>query len=93
MILAVFAFLNSSKVESEHVDNLLVIGPINAFNSWKEEFKQVFGNKKQLEVIDCQSSKNFDFDLSGTGKRSNLVLVNYESLTKIQRQVAGIAVN
>ena len=82
MILAVFAFLNSSKVESEHVDNLLVICPINAFNSWKEEFKQVFGNKKQLEVIDCQSSKNFDFDLSLNWKTSNLVLVNYESLTK-----------
>ena len=82
MILAVFAFLNSSKVESEHVDNLLVICPINAFNSWKEEFKQVFGNKKQLEVIDCQSSKDFAFDLSLNWKISNLVLVNYESLTK-----------
>lgn len=82
MILAVFAFLNSSKVESEHVDNLLVICPINAFNSWKEEFKQVFGNKKQLEVIDCQSSKDFDYDLSLNWKTSNLVLVNYESLIK-----------
>ena len=82
MILAVFAFLNSSKVESEHVDNLLVICPINAFNSWKEEFKQVFGNKKQLEVIDCQSSKDFDYDLSLNWKTSNLILVNYESLTK-----------
>ena len=82
MILAVFAFLNSKKVESEHVDNLLVICPINAFNSWKEEFKQVFGNKKRLEVIDCQSSKNFDFDLSLNWKTSNLILVNYESLTK-----------
>lgn len=82
MILAVFAFLNSSKVESEHVDNLLVICPINAFNSWKEEFKQVFGNKKLLEVIDCQSSKDFAFDLSLNWKISNLVLVNYESLAK-----------
>jgi len=82
MILAVFAFLNSSKVESEHVDNLLVICPINAFNSWKEEFKQVFGNKKQLEVIDCQSSNNFAFDLSLNWETSNLVLVNYESLKK-----------
>ena len=82
MILAVFAFLNSLKVESEHVDNLLVVCPINAFNSWKEEFKQVFGNKKQLEVIDCQSSKDFAFDLSLKWKISNLVLVNYESLTK-----------
>lgn len=82
MILAVFAFLNSSKVESEHVDNLLVICPINAFNSWKEEFKQVFGKKKQLEVIDCQSSKDFAFDLSLNWKISNLVLVNYESLAK-----------
>ena len=87
MILAVFAFLNSSKVESEHVDNLLVICPINAFNSWKEEFKQVFGNKKQLEVIDCQSSKNFDFDLSLNWKTSNLVLVNYESLTKYKEKL------
>ena len=82
MILAVFAFLNSSRVESEHVDNLLVICPINAFNSWKEEFKQVFGNKKLLEVIDCQSSKDFAFDLSLNWKISNLVLVNYESLAK-----------
>ena len=82
MILAVFAFLNSLKVKSEHVDNLLVICPINAFNSWKEEFKQVFGNKKQLEVIDCQSSKDFAFDLSLNWKISNLVLVNYESLAK-----------
>lgn len=82
MILAVFAFLNSSQVENEHVDNLLVICPINAFNSWKEEFKQVFGNKKRLEVIDCQSSKDFAFDLSLNWKTSNLVLVNYESLTK-----------
>ncbi|VTT24258.1 SNF2-related protein [Streptococcus gordonii] len=82
MILAVFAFLNSSRVENEHVDNLLVICPINAFNSWKEEFKQVFGNKKRLGVIDCQSSKDFAFDLSLNWKTSNLVLVNYESLTK-----------
>ena len=87
MILAVFAFLNSSKVESEHVDNLLVICPINAFNSWKEEFKQVFGNKKQLEVIDCQSSKDFDYDLSLNWKTSNLVLVNYESLTKYKEKL------
>ena len=82
MILAVFAFLNSSKVESEHVDNLLVICPINAFNSWKEEFKQVFGEKKRLKVVDCQNSKDFSFDLSVSWKTSNLILVNYESLTK-----------
>lgn len=79
--------MNSSKVESEHVDNLLVICPINAFNSWKEEFKQVFGNKKQLEVIDCQSSKDFDYDLSLNWKTSNLVLVNYESLTKYKEKL------
>lgn len=82
MILAVFAFLNSLKVETEHVDNLLVICPINAFNSWKEEFKQVFGEKKCLKVVDCQNSKDFAFDLSVSWKTSNLILVNYESLTK-----------
>lgn len=84
MILAVFAFLNSKKVKDEHVDKILVISPINAFNSWKEEFQTVFGSKKTLRVIDCQSSKDFYRDLTINWKTSNLVLINYESLNRYE---------
>ncbi|WP_061911341.1 SNF2-related protein [Streptococcus cristatus] len=90
MILAVFAFLNSSMVKNEHVDNLLVVCPINAFNSWKEEFKQVFGDKKRLDVIDCQSSNDFSFDLSLHWKTANLILVNYESLPKYKVKLQSL---
>lgn len=87
MILAVFAFLNSSKAQSEYVDKLLVISPINAFNSWKEEFLKVFGDKKKLSSIDSQSSQDFNYDLDVNWKVKNLVLVNYESLPKYEQKL------
>lgn len=83
MILGVFAYLNRIGVpETERVNRMLVISPINAFESWKREFKAVFGNKKKLELIDCQSSEDFVYDLNLNWGISNLVLVNYESLPK-----------
>lgn len=84
MILAVFAFLNSKEVKDEHVDKLLVISPINAFNSWKEEFQTVFYGKKPLRSVDCQSSKDFNRDLTINWRTSNLVLINYESLSRYE---------
>lgn len=87
MILAVFAFLNSKEAQDEYVDKLLVISPINAFNSWKEEFQTVFGDKKELKSIDSQNSKNFNHDLSICWGVTNLVLVNYESLSKYEQKL------
>lgn len=43
MLLGVFAYLNRKEVEkNEKIDRILVISPINAFDSWKREFKAVF---------------------------------------------------
>lgn len=83
MILGVFAYLNRLGIqENERIDRLLVVCPLNAFDSWKIEFKKVFGKKKSLKSIDTQTSKDFDYDLSVNWGVSNLVLVNYESLPK-----------
>ena len=83
MLLGVFAFLNRKDVSSnERIDRMLVISPINAFESWKREFKEVFGNKKILKSIDTQSSLDFELELFTNWGVSNLVLVNYESLPK-----------
>ena len=83
MILGVFAYLNRLGIqENERIDRLLVVCPLNAFDSWKIEFKKVFGKKKLLKSIDTQTSKDFDYDLSVNWGVSNLVLVNYESLPK-----------
>lgn len=83
MVLGVFAYLNREDAQNnEKIDRLLVVSPLNAFDSWKKEFKAVFGNKKVLRLIDSQTSKDFRHDLTINWGVSNLVLVNYESLPK-----------
>ncbi|SKC67895.1 Superfamily II DNA or RNA helicase, SNF2 family [[Eubacterium] yurii] len=83
MVLGVFAYLNRFDVsDNERIDRILVVCPLNAFDSWKREFKEVFGTKKTLKAIDTQSSSDFNYDLLVSWKVSNLVLVNYESLPK-----------
>lgn len=83
MVLGVFAYLNRESVpNNEKIDRLLVVSPLNAFDSWKREFEAVFGNKKELRSIDSQTSSDFSYDLSINWGVSNLVLVNYESLPK-----------
>lgn len=91
MILGVFAFLNRvAATENERVDRILVVSPINAFDSWKREFKAVFGEKKQLRSIDCQSSNDFKYQLNTDWGISNLVLVNYESLPSYVDQLKQV---
>ncbi|USQ68503.1 SNF2-related protein [Companilactobacillus allii] len=93
MILGVFAYLNRDKIQSEEkINRILVISPINAFQSWKREFKSVFGNhseKKRLVCIDTQDL-NFDGDIRRNWNKSNLVLVNYESLEKYMDQLKDL---
>jgi len=82
MCLGVFAYLNRMHTQSEFTDKILVISPINAFESWKSEFKTVFGNKKPLRCLDSQESSDFNNDLNLSWNVANLILVNYESLQK-----------
>lgn len=81
MLLGVFAYLNRDDTsKSEKIERMLVISPINAFNSWEREFKEVFREKKELKSINSQSSNNFEDSLNINWGVSNLVLINYESL-------------
>lgn len=88
MILGVFAYLNREETnKNEKIDRILVVSPISAFESWRHEFKQVFGDKKKLKSIDSQSTGNFQELLNLKWKVSNLVLVNYESLPKYYQTI------
>ena len=81
MILGVFAYLNRQGAQSnERIDRMLVVSPINAFDSWQREFRAVFGKKKELKSIDTQSFRDFEHQLNVSWSVSNLVLVNYEAL-------------
>lgn len=90
MLLGVFAYLNRPETqENEKIERILVISPINAFDSWRREFKAVFGDKKPLISIDAQN-KEFKDQLQTDWGISNLILVNYESLPSVTEQLKHV---
>lgn len=86
MIYGTYAYLSSKEINQ--VQQLIVIGPKNSFLSWKDEFKNVFG--RAPKVIDVHAS-NFKSDIFVKNINSaDLILVNYESLKKYQRDLMRI---
>lgn len=80
MLLGVFAYLNSKQISQ--VDRILVVSPINAFMSWRDEFKSVFGNNKQLLDVSVHDENINEISLRAQWGEKNLILVNFESLPK-----------
>ena len=88
MIYGVFAYLNSSAINA--VDRIIMIGPKNSFLSWKLEFMENFGNKKELRLLDIhdEDAPILQLEINSLGK--NLILINYESLQKYERILCEI---
>lgn len=84
IVYGAFAYLNANYINK--VNKIVMVGPINSFMSWKDEFFENFGNKKKLMVIDIQDplmantliAKKQKLKLDGDD--ANLILINYESL-------------
>lgn len=91
MLLGVFAYLNSFQV-GQPIERILVICPKNAFDPWRIEFKNVFGNKKELK---CNSTENINQrnELENIWFNSNLILINYESLPKYEGTLVKLLKN
>jgi len=88
MMFGTFAYLSSDQVDT--IDKIVMIGPKNSFKSWKDEFKEVFGSKRELKVLDTHS-KNFRPEmLSKNVNDYNLMLFNYESLFKYKNLLKKI---
>lgn len=88
MVYGSFAYLNSPEVNK--ADKIVMIGPKNSFLSWKLEFKENFGNKKELSVLDIHEEEVADVHLRLNGANKNLILINYESLGKYESALSDI---
>ena len=51
---------------------------------WKLEFKENFGDKKELHVLDIHHEDEAEVQIRLNGANKNLILVNYESLPKYE---------
>ena len=78
MVYGTFAYLSSKEINK--VSKIVMIGPKNSFLSWKQEFYNVFGNKRNLKVLDIHS-KSFSSEMMYKNiSQYNLFLINYEAL-------------
>lgn len=94
MLLGVFAYLNS-KQKGEVIKRILVVSPINAFLSWKDEFQSVFQEKKELRVLSVhdQSINGNKYAFEAQWSKANLILINYESLPKYKESIIKCLAN
>ena len=81
IVYGAFAYLLSQK----KVKKMVMIGPINSFMAWKNEFKLNFGDNIPLHVYDYQqqhySSAQQRYDgITNDTDGCNLILFNYESV-------------
>lgn len=78
MTYGAFAYLSSSDVNE--VDKILVVSPINAFEAWRTEFVEVFGNNRQLRYMNLKVYNN-PGDIRTNWGVANVIVLNYESLS------------
>lgn len=88
MVYGTFAYLSSKKINK--VSKIVMIGPKNSFLSWKQEFKNVFGDKRNLKALDIHS-KSFSPEMMYKNiSQYNLFLINYESLPSYKDSLKSI---
>lgn len=85
-VLGMFAYLS----EVKDVKRIVMVGPKNAFKSWKDEFDICFGNKKQRHTLDIQNAKDKKIALRYDSGSANLILVNYEALGRIEEDLINL---
>lgn len=93
IVYGAFAYLN--RMDDCQVNKIIMIGPRNSFMSWKDEFKENFGDKKKMNVIDIQNEKyksrnNIIEELRYNSANSNLILINYERLESLSEIIKEI---
>lgn len=81
---ATFAYLNSlPDTNPEHVDKVLVIGPISSFQPWQEEFEHCFGIKRKLSVLILDKLSPDQINTYCRSMLTNeITVVNYEKVRR-----------
>lgn len=83
IVYGAFAYLNSKVINA--VDKIVMIGPLNSFETWKQEFKMNFNNKKELRVLDTSKIDNLEYNMKFLSANKNLILINYEKLISLEK--------
>ncbi len=88
MILGSFAYLKYK----EKVNQLVVIGPISAFKSWKDEINNVYGKHNKLKVLDITEYKSDEkkYAIKYRGHMFDVILINYDALQGLSKPLCDV---
>ena len=78
MTYGAYAYLSSSEINE--VDKLLVVSPLNAFEAWRTEFIEVFGEKRKLHYMNLKDYSD-PGDIRTNWGVANVIVINFESLS------------
>ena len=79
MMYGAFAYLSAPVVNQ--VNKLLVVSPLNAFEAWRTEYIEVFGDKRSLTFMNLKEKRYSDQrNIRVDWGIADVVVVNYVSL-------------
>lgn len=90
-VYATYAYLSSQEINK--IDKIVMVGPLNSFNSWIEEFYACFGSKKELNFFDISEYEDKNNALKWETYNKNLILMNYEMLLNLDNENFNIIDN
>lgn len=90
MMYGTYAYLSSTKINE--IDKILVISPLNAFEAWRSEYEEVFGNKRELMYLNLREI-NHPGDIRSQWGLANVIILNYESLAGWKLSVMNDLIN
>ena len=86
-ILGAFEYLNSLDISNpNHIDRILVLGPLNCFKAWKEEFAIVskrYNTNDSSQIIDIKEVGDFaarNVLLKYDFPKASIVLINFDTV-------------
>lgn len=95
-ILGAFEYLNSlPEDDPRYVDKLLVIGSINCFKSWKDEYFIVSNKAKDInvdviDIRDFDGLSNRSVVLNYDYPKARLILLNFESIESLDEDISKL---
>lgn len=78
MTYGAFAYLSSPQLNK--VDKMLVISPLNAFEAWRAEYIEVFGDKRPLNFMNLKDYSE-PGDIRTNWGVADVIVINYEALS------------
>lgn len=81
---AVYKYLSENNV----IDKIMVIGPMNAYNAWYEEYITCFGHEPDFINLSRESVSNCkDYLMSSNNYHNCISFINYDKLRYLAREI------